>query len=635
MSIRGFHSAVRPALLLLIVSAASLPAAGPAIVLNVDATDVPRKVIRVHMEMPVQPGKLTLYYPKWIPGEHGPDGPIANLTGLVMKAGGKTIAWRRDLLDVYTFHVDVPEGANVLEISFDYLEPAGPGGGPFTAGGSATGKLAVIVWNQEVLYPAGWRADELLYKPTLQLPEGWQYGTALAVEHASGNRIEFKPVSLERLVDSPVLSGEYFQAVDVTPPGEPIPHEIDLAGDSRAAIRMSPELRQHYTNLVAESGKLFGARHYRDYHFLLTLSDHVAHFGLEHHESNDSRVPENGLTTGRVRMASLLPHEFVHSWNGKFRRPADLTTPDYEQPMKTDLLWVYEGLTDYLGPVLTARSGLWTPEEYRDHLASIAAALGPGRPGRTWRPLQDTTFAPLLRGGGGGWTDWKRDSDYYDEGDLLWLEVDTIIRRVTHNRKSIDDFCRIFYGGPNRGPEVRPYTLDELVGTLTQVAAFDWSKFFYERLTSTSPEAPVGGIEASGWKVVYTDQESPTARAASAGADPGAGPPVDAAYSLGLILRGDGRVQQSIWNSPAFRAGIIPGMQVVAVNGRRFTREVFDAALRATEESSDPIQLLVLSDDYYKTCTIDYHGGPRYPHLVRIEGKPDLLSEMIKARSTP
>ncbi len=353
MSIRGFHSAVRPALLLLILSAASLPAAGPAIVLNVDATDVPRKVIRVHMEMPVQPGKLTLYYPKWIPGEHGPDGPIANLTGLVMKAGGKTIAWRRDLLDVYTFHVDVPEGANVLKVSFDYLEPAGPGGGPCTARGSATGKLAVIVWNQEVLYPAGWRADELLYKPTLQLPEGWQYGTPLAVEHASGNRIEFKPVSLERLVDSPVLSCEYFQAVDVTPPGEPIHHEIDLAGDSRAAVRMSPELRQHYTNLVAESGKLFGTRHYRDYHFLLTLSDHVAHFGLEHHESNDSRVPENGLTTGRVRMASLLPHEFVHSWNGKFRRPADLTTPDYEQPMKTDLLWVYEGLTDYLGPVLT------------------------------------------------------------------------------------------------------------------------------------------------------------------------------------------------------------------------------------------------------------------------------------------
>lgn len=278
---------------------------------------------------------------------------------------------------------------------------------------------------------------------------------------------------------------------------------------------------------------------------------------------------------------------------------------------------------------------MWTPEKYRDHLASIAAALGPGRPGRTWRSLQDTTFAPLLRGGGGGWTDWKRDSDYYDEGDLLWLEVDTIIRRVTHNRKSIDDFCRIFYGGPNRGPEVRPYTLDELVGTLTQVAAFDWSKFFSERLTSTSPEAPVGGVEASGWKVVYTDQESATARAASAGADPGAGPPIDAAYSLGLILRGDGRVQQSIWDGPAFRAGIIPGMQVVAVDGRRFTREVFDAALRATEESSDPIQLLVLSDDYYKTCTIDYHGGPRYPHLVRIEGKPDLLSEIIKARSTP
>ncbi|HEY6430214.1 MAG TPA: hypothetical protein VIX84_23535, partial [Acidimicrobiales bacterium] len=351
-----------------------------------------------------------------------------------------------------------------------------------------------------------------------------------------------------------------------------------------------------------------------------------------HNESNDSRIGEDGLTLGRVRSASLLPHEFVHSWNGKFRRPADLTTPDYEQPMKTDLLWVYEGLTDYLGPMLTARSGLWTPEQYRDHIASIAAQLGPGRPGRTWRDLQDTTFAPLLGGGfGGGWGNWKRGADYYDEGDLVWLWVDTIIRDLSHDQKSIDDFCHIFHGGPNNGPEVKTYTFDEMVSTLNQVAPYDWVKFFHERLDSLSPEAPVGGIEAAGWKVEYTDQESEGERRGGSGPR---GNSLNATYSLGLTIGGDGHVTDAIWDGPAFRAGITPGMEIVAVNGRRFTSEVFDAALRGTKTSTEPIQLLVESDDYFKTVTIDYHGGPRYPHLVRVEGKPDMLSEIIKARAS-
>ncbi|HUI43347.1 MAG TPA: M61 family peptidase [Terriglobia bacterium] len=618
--------------LALIFSGAALAAsaaAGPAITLTVDATQAPLKIIRTQLEMPVKPGPLTLYYPKWIPGEHGPDGPIGNVTGLVMKAGGQVVPWRRDLLDVFTFHVDVPQGADSLQISFDYLEPTA-GAGAFTAGASATDKLAIIVWNQDVLYPAGVRAEDIIFKPTLRLPEGWKYGTPLPVAQQSGNEIEFKPVSLDRLVDSPVISGEFFNNVDVTPPGEPIHHEIDLAGDSAASVEMSPELRQHYVDLVAESGKLFGARHYRDYHFLLTLSNHVAHFGLEHNESNDSRVGEDGLTTGRVRMASLLPHEFVHSWNGKFRRPADLAAAYYEEPMKTDLLWVYEGLTDYLGPMLTARSGLWTPDEYRDHIAGIAASLGPGRPGRTWRDLQDTNLAPLIRGGFGGWSNWRRGADYYDEGDLVWLWADTIIRSVTHDQKSIDDFCHLFHGGPNNGPEVKPYTFDELVSTLNEVAPYDWAKFFHERLTSLSPEAPLGGIEAAGWKVEYTDKESQPMR----GGGGGRGGSLNAEYSLGLSLNGEGRVGDVIWDGPAYHAGVIPGMDVVAVNGRKFTPEVFNAALRATKTSAGPLQLLVVNDDYYQTCSIDYHGGPRYPHLVRLEGKPDLLSEIIKARAS-
>ena len=622
---RRFHLA---AILLICSTSAALAAGAPPIGLNVDASDVALKIIRVREEIPVQSGPLTLYYPKWIPGEHAPDGPIDAVTGLEMKAGGETLPWHRDLLDVYTFHVDIPQGASTLEVSFQYLEPTGAGG-PFTSGGSATDKLAVIEWNQETFYPAGAPARDITFKPALRLPEGWKFGTPLPVDHESGNQIEFKPIDLEHLVDSPVIAGEYFNNVDVTPPGEPIHHELDLAGDSAVSVEMSPEMRQHYVNLVAETGKLFGARHYRDYHFLYTLSDHVAHFGLEHHESNDSRVGENGLHSGGPGAASLLPHEFVHSWNGKFRRPADLTTPDYEQPMKTDLLWVYEGLTDYLGPVLTARSGLWTPEQYRNRIASIAAELGPGRPGRTWRNLQDTTLQPLIRGGfGGGWFNWKRGVDYYDEGDLVWLWVDTQIRNLTHDQKSIDDFCHIFHGGANNGPEVKTYTFDDIVSTLNQVAPYDWAKFLRERLDSHSPDAPVGGIEAAGWKVEYTDKETQGGRGGGF-----RGNFTNATYSVGLSISPEGRVSDCIWDSPAFKAGVIPGMTLLAVDGRKFTPEVFNQALIAAKTGSEPIELIVENDDYFKTVRIDYHGGPRYPHLVRIEGKPDLLSEIIKARA--
>jgi predicted metalloprotease with PDZ domain len=346
--------------------------------LTVDATETQQKLLRARLVLPVNPGPLTLYFPKWIPGNHGPDGPIASLTGLKFEAGGKTIPWQRDTLDAFTFHLDVPDGATHLDASYDAIEPEGV---------SATDKLMVLEWNAVILYPAGTPAAQLTYQASLILPEGWKFGTALPAEKQSGTRVSFKPISLDLLVDSPVIAGQYYRAIDLTPPGEPIHHEIDMVADSEAALAMSPEMQKEMTNLVAESGKLFGARHYRDYHFLLTLSDHVAHFGLEHHESNDSRLPERALLTPDAGMAvgSLLPHEFVHSWNGKFRRPADLATNDFEKPMEDDLLWGYEGLTEYLGPLLAARSGLFTPEQYRDFLANAAALLGPGRPGRTWR----------------------------------------------------------------------------------------------------------------------------------------------------------------------------------------------------------------------------------------------------------
>jgi len=410
-----------------LAASASLVLAADTISLKVDATRTPQKILRVHLTMPVKAGPLTLYYPKWIPGEHGPDGPITSLAGLKFEGGGKPIPWKRDLLDAFTFHVEIPTGVAELDADYDYLEPQS---------GSATDKLLVLEWNEVALYPAGIPAEQLSYEAKLVMPEGWKFGTSLPVANQAGREVAFAPISLDMLVDSPVITGEYYRAIDLTPPGEPIHHEIDMVADSEAALNMSPEIQKQMTNLVAESGKLFGARHYRDYHFLFALSDHVAHFGLEHHESNDSRLPERTLISPDAGMAlgGLLAHEFAHSWNGKFRRPADLTVAYYHEPMKTDLLWGYEGLTDFVGPLLAARSGLWTPEQYHQYLASIAAMLGPGRPGRTWRPLLDTAVAEagFGFGAGNGYPSWRRGSDYYDEGDLLWLEVATIIHRETN-----------------------------------------------------------------------------------------------------------------------------------------------------------------------------------------------------------
>jgi predicted metalloprotease with PDZ domain len=596
---------------------AVLAQSGQTLSLTVDATQTPQKILHAHLVIPVKPGPLTLYYPKWIPGEHGPDGPIANLTGLKFEADGKIIPWKRDLLDVFTFHVDVPAGVTHLDARYDYIEPDG---------NSATDKLTILEWNEAVLYPAGTPAGQLIYEATLIMPEGWKFGSSLPVASQSGNRVSFKPISLDLLVDSPVISGEYYRAIDLTPAGEPIHHEIDMVADSEAALNMSPEIQKQMTNLVAESGRLFGARHYRDYHFLFTLSDHVAHFGLEHHESNDSRLPERTLLLPGAGMAlgGLLAHEFAHSWNGKFRRPADLTTPDYEAPMETDLLWGYEGLTDYLGPMLAARSGLWTPDQYHEYLASIAAMLGPGRPGRTWRPLLDTAVGEPGLGFARGWINWRRGTDYYDEGDLLWLEVATIIHRESHGQKSIDDFCHAFHGGPNNGPEVKTYTFDDLVSALNALAPFDWAGFFHERLDSTSADAPVGGIENAGWKVAFNSEPS---KLQGRRGNPGD------VYSIGLQLGEDGTVSDSIVGGPAFEAGVSSGMKVVGVNGRVYTRESLEDAIKEAQNTSKPIALLVIVDDYFRTCTINYHGGDRYPHLLRDDAKPDYLDDLIKPRA--
>lgn len=600
-------------------------AALPPITLSLDATEAPRKILHSHLVIPAgTPGPLTLVYPKWLPGEHGPTGPITDLAGLRMTAAGRTIPWQRDLVDMYAFHCIVPPGVAAIEVDLDFLLPASTAG--FTSSASSSAQLAVINWNQVLLYPQGSASDALTYNVHLRLLVGWKFGTAMTVARESREGIDFKPVSLTTLVDSPLAAGAYFRRIELTPGATPA-HYIDMVGDSAAALEMSPELIADYKQLVAETGALFGARHYTQYHFLYTLSDHVASFGLEHHESSDNRVPERTLLDEAQHMlnADLLPHEFVHSWNGKYRRPADLTTTDYQQPMRTDLLWVYEGLTQYLGDVLTARSRLLTPEQSREFLASIAAQLD-YRAGRMWRPLVDTaTAAQLLYEAPPSWASWRRSVDFYNEGVLIWLEADVIIRQRTQGRSSLNDFCRRFHGGQTGAPAVNTYTLDDVVKTLNEVAPYDWRAFFDREVYNINPRAPLAGIEGSGWRMVYTDAPNVYTQAQEQ-----TGEVTDLSYSLGLSLGSEGNVVDVIPGQAADKAGIGPGMKLVAVGGRRWSPEVLRQALRATKTSSEALELLLENGDFYKTYRLNYHGGERYPHLERIGERPDLLGEILK-----
>ena len=450
-------------------------ALGQSIRLAVDLSDAPRNIFHSKLTLAARPGPLTLVYPKWIPGNHRPSGPIANLTGLKITAGGQSIKWQRDPIDMYAFHLEVPAGAKDLQVSFDTITSGDSAG---ATGAAASTNVLDLNWNQVVLYPQGTNSDAVEFEASVHLPGAWKFGAALPIKNQSDNMVEFNPVSLTQLVDSPLIAGDNYRQIGLNLTREDPVHVIDMVAESEAALAMTPQQTAAYHSLVAEAGALFGARHYTKYHFLYTLSDEVGHHGLEHHESSDNSVPERTLIDPELRLmeVGLLPHEFVHSWNGKYRRPAGLATPNYQEPMIGDLLWVYEGLTEYLGNVLTARSKLWTPEQYREALAETAAMLD-HRAGRTWRALEDTARSvQSLRLMGPRWQSWRRGLDYYPEGELIWLDVDTLIRRQTHGQKSLDDFCRLFYGGPGGPPKVVPYTFDDVVKTLNQVTPYDWEK---------------------------------------------------------------------------------------------------------------------------------------------------------------
>jgi predicted metalloprotease with PDZ domain len=606
-----------------VLSSASPRIFAQSIRLQADLTDAPRNLYHAKLTIPAKPGAMTLVFPKWIPGNHRPSGPIAALTGIRLEAAGKALVWQRDALDMYAFHVTVPEAVRSIDVSLDAItsnDSAG-GGGP-----AASSNLLDLNWNTVVLYPQGADSDAVEFVPSVKLPAGWKFGTALVSTHASGDEVEFAPVSLTTLVDSPLIAGVHYRRIDLTTAADTPAHTMDMVADSEADLAMKPEDLAAYRKLVAETGALFGARHYRQYHFLYTLSDQVGGHGLEHHESNDSAAAERTLLDPDLHLlyASLLPHEFAHSWNGKYRRPAGLATRNYQEPMMGDLLWVYEGLTDYLGNLLAERSGLMSPEQYREALASTAASLD-HRSGRSWRPLEDTARSvQILRLMGPQWSNWRRGLDYYPEGELIWLEVDAIIRQQTHGQRSLDDFCRRFHGGQSGPATVVPYTFDDVVRTLNDVAPYDWASLLRERVGLTSTHAPLGGIERDGWKLMYNDQPNAFTKALEKLAKF-----ADFSYSLGFTVAEDGKLDDVIVGSPAYQSGLGPGMKLVAVNGRKWTPPVLRAALKAAQGTAAPIELLVENAQFFQTYSISYHEGEKNPHLERVPAQPDLLNLVL------
>jgi predicted metalloprotease with PDZ domain len=604
------------ATLFLVISAPL--ASAQTIRLNVDATQASRGVLRVTEKLPVTPGPLTLFYPKWIPGEHSPTGPINDLVGLKLSGNGKSIPWRRDDVEMFAFNCEVPAGVSELEISLDDVSQ------PET---TMSAKLARIKWNRLLLYPRGMNSDLVRVAAALTLPSGWKLATALPTSSERKDEVAFKEVSLTELVDSPLIIGVNFQKFTLTSTG--IPHEVDAMADTPAALEMKPETLTGLKNLVTEAYALFGARHYRSYKFLLTLSDHGGSEGLEHHESSEDGVGEKGLSDELelLDFADLMGHEYAHSWNGKYRRPAGLATADFEQPMKGDLLWVYEGLTQYLGHVLPARSGLWSAEDFRETVAAVAAEFE-NQSGRQWRPLVDTAVSvQLTYPSPRAWMNYRRRVDYYDEGSLIWLEADVLIRQKSGGKLSLDDFCRQFHGGQDSGPALKTYTLDDIVNGLNAVVPYDWRSFLNERIYQVAPHAPLGGITNGGWKLVYSDKPNTQIKIGDHSRKS-----IDLFYSIGAMLKEDDGVMDVNPNMEAARAGLAPGMKITAVNGRAWSSDSLHEAIAAAKGTTTPIELVVENGSFTATYKLNYHGGERYPHLERDSTKPDLMGDIIKSR---
>ena len=588
--------------------------------LLVDFTNVTDRVMQVHETIPVKGREITLLYPQWLPGNHAPSNQVAAVAGLVVTANGKKIPWLRDPVDMYAFHIELPQDASKLDVSFQYLAPLDPKQSRISA------KFADLTWNSVVLYPAGYFTRDIKVETGLRLPEGWKFACALEVKSQSGSRVQFKETTVNTLIDSPLYAGVNFKRFDLsTGPDNPV--YLDVFAEKPGDLEISPQELQFHKNLVIEEQKLFQSHHYDHYDFLFSVSDIVSGKGLEHHQSSEDGSPADYFTNWDANVAAraLLPHEYTHSWNGKFRRPADLWTPNFNVPMRNSLLWVYEGLTDYYGEVLTSRSGMRTPEQARDIFAETAANFEIS-PGRTWRSLEDTTNHPIVSSHGAypdAWPSWQRSYDYYPESDLIWLEADTKIRELSGGSKSLDDFARLFFGIDNGSYITVTYTLDDLVKALNTVQPYDWAAFFRARVYEVNPTVPENGFTQGGYRLVYNDHEPEWLKKVDSSR------PTSFATSLGLSIKPDGALTSVWWDSPAFKAGITPDMQLQAVNDQKCTVAGLKEAVLAAEHSKEPIKLLLKRGDDFVTVSLDYHGGMRYAQLERVEGSPDRLDMIL------
>ena len=592
--------------------------AQPPMTLSVDLRDAPRKLFHATQTIPVRPGPLTLAYPKWLPSEHAA-GAIANHVNLFISGHGgaeRTLRWTRDPLDPYLYHLTVPQGVDALRVRSDFITSETGG----SRGGVAGAELAALSWNTMLLYPyAGphTRVGDIMVTPSVTLPDGWRYATSLPVDGAG-----FQTVSLERLVDSPLIAGRHFREIEIAPR-----HYLDMVADSPEQLLVSDAEVAQLGKLVEQSGHLFRSRHYGDFRFLMTLSDQVSGAAIDHHESLDNRRPARFMVDPAMRIAygGFLPHDFVHSWNGKYRRPAGVATPNFQAPIDTSGLWVYEGLTDYLGGVLTARSGIWTRDQYLGALAETAACYS-HRPGRAWRDLQDTASMAmtLWEKGGGAYGSLRRDGfDFYGEGGLVWLDVDVTIRQRSGGRKSLDDFVALFHGvGGDTPPKVLPYEFADLVAALNAVQPYDWAAFLNTRLHALGPDAPLGGLTGGGYRLVYRD--TPNALAQHSGA-------TGLLYSLAMEVGAGGVVSDVLEQGPARQAGLAPGMKLDGINGQPYSTALLRQAIREAKQGGKPIALAVAGRP--EPLLLDYLGGEHFPALERIPGTPDLLGRIIQPRT--
>ncbi len=615
--------------LLCLLAAPALHAAADLTV-RIDARDIPRKHVHTELTLAAKPGPLVLVFPKWIPGEHAPSGPLDTIIGLEIKAKGSRLPWQRDPLDMFSITVTVPPGADHVDISLD--SGLSIGSGSFTSAPGSSEQLAIIAWNEFVLLPKGRDADTISATGAITPPEGWDTACSLDSHPAAQGGVEFETVPLSQLIDSPVQIGRFTKRVALTgsAPSPGIQHSIAIAADSAAMLETPADFAQSYSNLVAEAGALFASRHYRHYTWLLSLSDHVAHFGEEHHESSDNRGDENTLSEPETRkgLAELLAHEYVHSWNGKYRRPQGLLSPDYQKPMDGSLLWVYEGMTQFWGDVLPARAGLYSAADARELIAVTAGDFEIG-PGVNWRPMSDTAVqAQRLYDAPLAWTSARRSVDFYEASVYLWLDVDAEIRTRTAGHASLDDFVKRFYGGPDGKAALKPYAERELYDTLAAIAPGEWRSFVHRHLDAPGTEAMFNALARTGWKLTYSAEKNPWIELAQKRRKS-----TERCWSIGLRLDEKGAIVDTTEGRAAALAGAGPGMTVVAVNGRKFTPEGLDAAILEAQKTRQPIALLVETDDYYRTLSVPYFDGPRYPHLTRIESTPDTLTEVLKSRT--